>query len=70
VVRDRAFADRALDRLRTGAGLTRTESARRMGTTQSSIARVEEGGSLPTLDLLDRVDRALEAQGVDLPASR
>jgi transcriptional regulator with XRE-family HTH domain len=33
-----------------------------MGTTQSSIARVEAGGSLPTLDLLDRVGRALDAQ--------
>jgi len=49
-------------RLRTGAGLTQTELARRMGTTQSSIARVEAGGSLPTLDLLDRVGRALDAQ--------
>ena len=29
---------------------------------QSSIARVEAGGSLPTLDLLDRVGRALGAQ--------
>jgi ribosome-binding protein aMBF1 (putative translation factor) len=49
-------------RLRTGAGLTQTELARRMGTTQSSIARVEAGGSLPTLDLLDRVGRALDAR--------
>jgi ribosome-binding protein aMBF1 (putative translation factor) len=49
-------------RLRTGAGLTQTELARRMGTTQSSIARVEAGGSLPTLDLLDRVGWALDAQ--------
>lgn len=49
-------------RLRTDAGLTQTELARRMGTTQSSIARVESGGSLPTLDLLDRVGRALDAQ--------
>ena len=49
-------------RLRTSAGLTQTELARRMGTTQSSIARVEAGGSLPTLDLLDRVGRALDAQ--------
>jgi transcriptional regulator with XRE-family HTH domain len=49
-------------RLRTGAGLTQTELARRMGTTQSSIARVEAGGSLLTLDLLDRVGRALDAQ--------
>jgi len=67
---DRAYAEADLAsrvaeivyRLRTGAGLTQTELARRMGTTQSSIARVEAGGSLPTLDLLDRVGRALDAQ--------
>jgi Helix-turn-helix domain len=34
--------------LRARAGLTQTELARRMRTTQSSIARVESGGSLPT----------------------
>jgi ribosome-binding protein aMBF1 (putative translation factor) len=44
--------------LRTGAGLTQTELARRMGTTQSSIARVETAGGTPTLDLLNRVGRA------------
>ena len=49
-------------RLRTGADLTQTELARRMGTTQSAIARVEAGGSTPTLDLLDRVGRAIGAQ--------
>jgi ribosome-binding protein aMBF1 (putative translation factor) len=67
---DRAYAEADLAsrmaeivyRLRTGAGLTQTELARRMGTTQSSIARVEGGGSLPTLDLLDRVGQALDAQ--------
>jgi ribosome-binding protein aMBF1 (putative translation factor) len=46
-------------RLRTAKGMTQTELARRMGTTQSAIARVEGGGSIPTLDLLDRVGRAL-----------
>jgi len=49
--------------LRTAAGLTQTELARRMGTTQPGIARVEAGGSTPTLDLLDRVGKAL---GVEL----
>lgn len=49
-------------RLRTNAGLTQTELARRMGTTQSSIARVEHGGSTPTLDLLDRLGRAINTQ--------
>jgi ribosome-binding protein aMBF1 (putative translation factor) len=44
--------------LRTRAGLTQTELARRMGTTQSSIARIEGGGSLPTLDMLSRLANA------------
>jgi ribosome-binding protein aMBF1 (putative translation factor) len=44
--------------LRTRAGLTRTELVRRMGTTQSSIARIESGGSLPTLDMLARLAHA------------
>ncbi|MBM7785201.1 helix-turn-helix domain-containing protein [Tenggerimyces flavus] len=46
--------------LRSRAGLTQTELARRMGTTQSSIARIEGGGSLPTLDMLARLARATE----------
>ena len=44
--------------LRTRAGLTQTELARRIGTTQSSIARIESGGSLPTLDMLSRLAHA------------
>jgi len=44
--------------LRTRAGLTQTELARRMDTTQSSIARIESGGSLPTLDMLSRLAHA------------
>jgi ribosome-binding protein aMBF1 (putative translation factor) len=47
--------------LRTQAGLTQTELARRMGTTQSSIARIESGGSLPTLDMLARLAHATGA---------
>jgi ribosome-binding protein aMBF1 (putative translation factor) len=44
--------------LRTRAGLTQTALARRMGTTQSSVARIESGGSLPTIDMLARLARA------------
>jgi len=44
--------------MRTSAGLTQTELARRMGTTQSSIARIEGGGSMPTIDMLSRLARA------------
>ena len=44
--------------LRAQVGLTQTELARRMGTTQSSIARIEGGGGLPTLDMLARLAHA------------
>ncbi|MGP4020221.1 helix-turn-helix transcriptional regulator [Saccharopolyspora sp. 5N708] len=54
--------------LRTKAGLTQTELARRMGTTQSSVARWESGGSLPTIDLLDRLGRAVDVR-LELVAS-
>lgn len=63
---DRAYAAAALAgelaelvyTVRTRAGLTQSELARRMGTTQSSIARIEGGGSLPTIDMLARLARA------------
>ena len=41
--------------LRTEAGLTQAELARRMGTTQSAIARMEGGGARPSLDTLERL---------------
>lgn len=41
--------------LRTRAGLTQTELARRLKTTQSSIARIEGGGGLPTMGMLARL---------------
>ncbi len=47
-------------RLRSEAGITQTELARRMRSAQSSIARIEAGGSTPTLDLLDRLGKALD----------
>ena len=64
---DRAYADADLAghiaeivyHMRTAAGLTQSEPARRMGTTQSAIARMENSGSIPTLELLDRVGRAV-----------
>jgi ribosome-binding protein aMBF1 (putative translation factor) len=45
--------------LRDRAGLTLAELARRQGTTQSSIARIESGGSLPTVEMLARLARAI-----------
>jgi transcriptional regulator with XRE-family HTH domain len=56
--------------MRSQAGLTQTELAARMGTTQSSIARMESGGSLPTIEMLARFAHAtgvrirIEAPGV------
>ncbi|MDR7171032.1 ribosome-binding protein aMBF1 (putative translation factor) [Nocardia kruczakiae] len=47
---------------RTAAGLTQTELARRMGTTQPTIARIEGGGRIPTLDMLERLATAIGMQ--------
>jgi transcriptional regulator with XRE-family HTH domain len=44
--------------LRTEAGLTQAELARRMATTQSAIARIEGGGARPSLDTLERLAAA------------
>ena len=47
--------------LRTGAGLSQRELAERMGTTQSVISRLEEGGGARNrLDTLGRVATALD----------
>jgi transcriptional regulator with XRE-family HTH domain len=45
---------------RSAAGLTQAELARRLGTTQSAIARLEAADSNPRIDTLDR---ALDACG-------
>lgn len=42
-------------RLRTEAGLTQADLAHRMGTTQSAIARMEGGGTRPTLETLEKI---------------
>ncbi len=47
--------------MRAHAGITQAELARRIGTTQSSIARVEGSGSVPSLDILVRIARATGA---------
>jgi transcriptional regulator with XRE-family HTH domain len=47
-----------LERLRREAGLTQTELAERIGTTQSAVSKIESGRTLPGLELLDRVAKA------------
>ncbi len=44
---------------RIAAGVTQAELARRMGTHQSVIARLENGGGVPSIPTLDRLARAL-----------
>jgi ribosome-binding protein aMBF1 (putative translation factor) len=48
---------------RTAAGVTQTELARRSGTSQPAIARLEAGGAEPTVATLRRIADAL---GFDL----
>jgi ribosome-binding protein aMBF1 (putative translation factor) len=62
-------------RLRTEAGLTQADLAERMGTTQSAIARIEGGGTRPSLDTLERLATAIGADlvvgvGENLSANR
>jgi transcriptional regulator with XRE-family HTH domain len=49
--------------LRQDAGLTQAELAERMGTTQTAIARMEGGGTRPTLETLQKL---ATADGADL----
>lgn len=43
---------------RRAAGLTQTELARRLGTTQSAVARLEAADSNPRINTIDRALRA------------
>lgn len=49
---------RALIEARTGAGLSQSQLARRMKTSQSYIARIEGGKVRPSADALERFARA------------
>lgn len=48
--------------LRVRAGISQSELARRIGTTQSAVARLEGGGVFPTIATLERVAEALGAE--------
>ncbi|MCC3773961.1 helix-turn-helix domain-containing protein [Streptomyces sp. UNOB3_S3] len=57
-----AFAlGQAVHDRRTGLGLSQSELARRAGMTQSQISNIEGGDSVPTLPLLTRLAKALDA---------
>mgnify|MGYP006301179107 FL=1 len=47
---------------RTRIGLTQEEVARRMGTTQSAVARMESGKPLPSLRSLKRYAQATDSK--------
>ena len=49
---------RTLIEARTNAGLTQEEVAERLGTTQSVVARLEGGGSLPSMKTIRRYAEA------------
>jgi ribosome-binding protein aMBF1 (putative translation factor) len=62
-------------RLRTEVGLTQSELASRMHTTQSAVARMEGGGTRPTLETLEKLAAAIGADlvvgvGENLSANR
>ncbi len=47
---------------RNGAGLTQEELARKMGTTQPVVARLESGRARPSLRTLERLARATRSR--------
>jgi len=51
-----------ITRLRIQRGLTQTQLAEMVGTRQPSIARLENGSSVPSLSFLDRIAKALDAR--------
>ncbi|MFI9718506.1 helix-turn-helix domain-containing protein [Streptomyces sp. NPDC052396] len=55
-----ALAQAVYDR-RTELGLTQTELAKRAGLTQAKISRIEGSDTVPTLPLLSKLARALDA---------
>jgi transcriptional regulator with XRE-family HTH domain len=52
----------ALIRLRLARGLTQEQLAKLLNTKQESIARLESGGSLPSLSTIKKVADALDAE--------
>ncbi len=58
----RAFLiGQAIRERRLALGLTQTELAERAGMTQPALSRLEAGGVVPTIPLLERISTALQA---------
>jgi DNA-binding XRE family transcriptional regulator len=57
-VRDLALGDK-LREIRIGRNLTQAEVAKKAGITQPALSRIELGGGVPTLEMLDRIGRAM-----------
>jgi len=52
---------RAVRDRRLALGLSQVEVATRAGMTQPALSRIEAGGVIPTIPLLDRISAALDA---------
>ena len=57
----RAFLIGQAVRERRALGLSQTELARRADMTQPALSRLEAGGVVPTIPLLERISVALDA---------
>ncbi|WP_062345417.1 helix-turn-helix domain-containing protein [Herbidospora yilanensis] len=77
-LRDMDLGDR-LREVRVARKLTQAEVAARAGISQPALSRIELGGGIPTLEMLDRIGRAMgvrftisvgeeEAEQIDLLA--
>jgi ribosome-binding protein aMBF1 (putative translation factor) len=59
---ERAFLiGRAVRERRLALGLSQVDVASRAGMTQPALSRLEAGGVVPTIPLLDRISAALDA---------
>ena len=59
---ERAYSlGKAVRDRRLALGLSQTELAARAGMTQPALSRLEAGGVIPTIPLLDRISAALDA---------
>src|ERR1700744_1646493 len=68
----RSRVARNLQRLRTKRGLTQGELALKAGSERTYVSRLEQGRKNPTLELLERLAKALKVDVVELlaPISR